>query len=147
MAERTWVEWLTGRTPRAPKIQRLPESEMAGGHRGVAMGSFAAPDRSAENVEQWQQLTGHEVENFLYAGIKLRMHSSNVAWASYNPHSNQLHVGFKDGSEYQYDQISPREAVSFAQAYSKGTWVHDRLIGRGNSGKKGRGIKPFRKLR
>ncbi len=138
----SWVDWLFGRKP--PKVPRIPESEMAGGHRGVAMGSRAAPDRSAGNVANWEQLTGHEVENFAYSQVKLRLHSSNAAWAQYNHHDKELDVGFNNGGVYRYSNVDVREAIAFIKAASKGSWLWDNIRVRGSrTGHK----KPYRKLR
>lgn len=120
-------EWLFGEK----KPERLKPSEMAGGHRGIAMGSRDNPDRSAENVAKWEQFTGNEVEDFVYGGKLVKVHSSNMAFAKYDHEKEEMIAGFKNGGIYSVTPITPKEAVSFMQASSKGSWWWDRIRIRG----------------
>lgn len=131
MAERSWWEWLWGRKlPEAPKVR--PE-EMAGGHRGVAMGDRASPDLSPENIARWEQLTGNEVEDFVLRGKVFPVNSSNVTYFRYDIKQSVLFVGFKGGSEYAYFHVTPQEAVQAAKYQSKGSFVWDVLRKRGSA--------------
>lgn len=76
-------------------------------------------------------LSSDQLDDFLHFGEWLPVQSSNVAAAQYDGETEQMTVEFKDGSLYQYQQISLVEARSFAQAGSKGGWVWDQLRMRG----------------
>lgn len=76
-------------------------------------------------------LSSDQLDDFLHFGEWLPVQSSNVAAAQYDGETEQLTVEFKDGSLYQYQQISRAEARSFAMAGSKGGWVWDQLRLRG----------------
>lgn len=134
-AKQGWMEWLFGTgKEKGPEIPR--PSEMAGGHRGVAMGDRAAPDRSAENVAQWEQLTGNEVEDFVLNGKPFPVHSSNVAGFKYDLKRQVLTVSFlakrgRPGGVYEYYDVTPQEAIHMAKALSKGSAVWDTLRIRG----------------
>ena len=139
-----WLDWLFGRGPK-PKGPTPPKpSEMAGGHRGIAMGSREDPDRSAENIAQWQQTTGDEVERFVLRGEVFPVHSSNVEWFRYVIKQQVLYVGFKGGSEYIYYNVTPQEAIQAAKYQSKGSFVWDYLRKRGS---RRYHKKPYRRIR
>jgi hypothetical protein len=141
--EQSLVNWLMGRKPKPP---RLSPSEMAGGHRGIAARDLrpGKQDFSEENVSKWEQLTGNEVEDFVFGGVAILVHSSNVSQLQYDYKKNVLTVAFKNGSVYEYDNVTPPEAVRFIQATSKGGSVWDLLRVRGSrTGHQ----KPFRKIR
>jgi hypothetical protein len=150
--EKGFWDWLLGReTDKGPKVP--DPSEMAGGHRGIAAGDLrpGRQDLSAENVAQWEQLTGDEVERFVVGGERMNVHSTNVQFFQYNLKKQELTVGFKakgrhPASVYVYSDITPQLAIRAAQAQSKGGYVIDTLVGRGNVGKRGVGLKPFRKI-
>jgi hypothetical protein len=119
---------------------------MAGGHRGIAARDLrpGKQDFSEENVSKWEQLTGNEVEDFVFGGVAILVHSSNVSQLQYDYKKNVLTVAFKNGSVYEYDNVTPPEAVRFIQATSKGGSVWDLLRVRGSrTGHQ----KPFRKIR
>ncbi len=104
----------------------------AGGHRGIAAGDRDRPDFSAENIAKWQQLTGNEVEDFVYHGQKFPVHSTNVSYAVYYLDKQAMEVEFLDGSAYLYEDVTEDEAIGFAKAQSKGGWVWDNLRVRGS---------------
>ena len=57
--------------------------------------------------------------------------SSNVDEIHYDPEDSTLQIKFLNGGIYQYDDVSIREAESFAKASSPGGWVWDNLRLRG----------------
>ena len=128
--EQSLVDWLLGRKPKPP---RLSPSEMAGGHRGIAARDLrpGKQDFSEENVSKWEQLTGNEVEDFVYGGVAFKVHSSNVSQLQYDHEQNILTVAFKNGAVYAYSMVTPAEAARFIQATSKGSTVWDILRVRG----------------
>lgn len=75
-----------------------------------------------------------KIDAFLHFGQWLPVESTNVKALQYNPEKSELIVEFLNGGIYQYQNVSIREAESFARAYSKGGWVWDhlRLRGKGN---------------
>lgn len=73
-----------------------------------------------------------EVEDFLRHGTIFFVNSSNVVSAQYFPDPEfKMLIEFYDGSAYLYSNVSEYEALSFAQAPSKGIWVWDHLRIRG----------------
>lgn len=156
MAEaRTWRDWLFGRRqptpPQAPP--RRSAETLGGGHRGIAAGSVkpGEQDFRPENLARWENLPADVVEAFVYSGQPLYVHSTNVKMARYDAASRQLTVAFKDkngraGGVYLYDDVTEDEAVQFAKYQSKGSYVHDVLIGRGNKPGKGHARKPYRRI-
>jgi hypothetical protein len=85
------------------------------------------------------------VQDFLYLGLVLQVHSSNVQAAQYDLDHQKLHVWFKGRGEpgYEYSNVSRTEALSFAQALSKGKEIWDRYRVRGS---RTAHQKPYRKL-
>lgn len=138
---------LFGGKPKPPKL-----NASVVGHRGIAAGDLAERQRRAERfyetgdpadapyaleeVEKWQTLEPGTVEAFVHGGQPLFVHSSNVAMIQYHEEANKLMVEFLSGGKYLYSNVSPEEALLFAQAQSKGKWVHSHLKNK----------KPFQKL-
>jgi hypothetical protein len=113
----------------------VPQVDVPEGNRGIAMRSRKKPDldRYRQRVQEGKEkISEGEVEDFLYNETPLFVTSSNVNLAQYFAETQQMLVEFKDGA-YMYDNISIQEAVSFATAQSKGSWVWDRLRVRGSA--------------
>lgn len=72
-----------------------------------------------------------EVDAFLHFGQWMPVESSNVAEIHYDGDLSELQIKYKNGGIYTYQDVSIREAESFAKAMSKGKWVWDRLRVRG----------------
>ncbi len=65
-----------------------------------------------------------EVEGFLFFGDTLSVSSSNVASARYDNKKKELHVYFLGNRQgYAYTNVGLAEALSFAQAGSKGKYI------------------------
>ncbi len=105
------------------------------GHKGIAAGSLKAgeQDLTAGNVARWQNLSGGDVEAFVYDEMLLPVHSTNVKTALYRHDREELEIEFLDGDIYLYHDISAALALEFAKAQSKGGWVWDRLRVRGSA--------------
>lgn len=127
---------LTGKKPKPPVVQRRTYQTArgqtvevpGGGHRGVGIGDTNKPDLSMENIQKWRGLGIDELEDFVFNGQIMFVHSTNVAAAQYFIETNQLMVEFlgkkgKANSAYLYNNIGVEDAVSFAKAESKGIWV------------------------
>lgn len=130
--------WFRGKPAPRPKVGR--------GHRGVAAGSIAKPDLEAyaERLASGkEEVSEGEVEDFLYNEIPMPVNSTNVSNVTYYPKEGKMLVQFIRGGKYMYSQISEQEALSFAQAHSKGGWVWTYLRVRGS---KTAHRKPFTKL-
>ena len=83
---------------------------------------------TSETLEQPRDL----LDAFLHFGEWIQTtHSSNVAEIHYDIDSGALQIRFKNGGLYQYEDVSIREAESFARASSRGKWVWDNLRKRG----------------
>lgn len=104
--------------------KRKSQETLGGGHRGIARGDAAAPDFSAENVAKWKGLTGNEVENFVYHGEVFECHSTNVRLAIYDIAYKELIVQYHNGASWKYGNVSEDEAIGFAKAQSKGTYIN-----------------------
>lgn len=128
------------RKPAPPRVR-----QHVVGHRGVAVGSSdpAKQDLSAENVAQWTTVPASFVEQFVYEGWTFYVHSTNVDYAQYDIDKQELTIGYKGDGAYVYSNVSEEEAISFATAFSKGSWAWDRLRVRGS---KTAHRKPYRKL-
>lgn len=88
--------------------------------------------------QQLDALTGDNLETpqdaldaFLHFGVWLPVTSSNVQEIHYDSNTFALQIRFKNGGLYQYEDVSVREAESFAKAASPGGWVWDNLRVRG----------------
>lgn len=110
-----------------------------GGHRGMAFGRVGGgkEDVSPENRARWEKLRDTEAGNFVYNGAILYVHSSNVQAAQYEIETRRLIVSFlpkgkSPGGVYQYRDVTEDEAIGFANAHSKGSWVWDNLRVRGS---------------
>lgn len=88
--------------------------------------------------DRLQDLTLDEVESRFLSGQRRYVISSNVEYfqffyADENGHVlNLLYVGFKDGSLYQYAEVTPEEALVIYRAASPGGAVWDHLRVRGS---------------
>lgn len=111
------------------------------GHRGIAAGDLKERHRRMEAGEQpyteeeiakWETLSGNIVEDFVFNEQPMFVNSSNVNSATYYHDSKKLLVEFGKGERYMYSNISEQEALSFAQAQSKGGWVWSNLRVRGS---------------
>jgi hypothetical protein len=109
-----------------------------GGHRGMAFGRVGTgkEDVSPENRARWEKLRDSEAGDFTYNGAILYVHSSNVQSAQYDIESQTLLVAYlpkknSAGAIWQYDPISEDEAIAFANAHSKGSFLWDVVRVRG----------------
>lgn len=125
------ISKIRGTPPKAPTL--------APGHRGIALGHGSKPTDLNRRV-----IASGEVAEFVYEGQPLFVNSSNVAMAQYHKDASKMMVEFLDGSAYLYSNISEAEAISFAQAQSKGIWVWSTLRVRGS---KTAHRKPYQKIR
>lgn len=73
----------------------------------------------------------HGYDGFIYERQTLSIRSSNVNSARYFYETKQLQITYHNGQSWVYSQIDPREALDFAQAGSKGSWVWANLRSRG----------------
>lgn len=133
---------LFGKKPgkgKPPRTSILPKGE--GGHRGIAAGDVSERARiqqtgqwpyTEEEMEQWKPVPADQVEAFLYHQELMPVHSTNVAAAQYFIEDQKMMIEFENGSAYLYSNITEPEALQFAQAASKGTWVWDHIRVRGN---------------
>ena len=136
---------------RTPKV--APRKPVGMGHRGIAAGDLKQRQRkqeageapyTPEEVGKWRTLPANITEAFVYEGELLPVHSSNVAAAQYHLADSKMMVEFLDNSAYLYSNVTLDEAIQFATAQSKGSWVWDVLRVRGS---KTDHKKPFVKLR
>ncbi len=105
--------WLKGK-PKPPKVNRIP---VPFGHTGGGVAGHL--------------FGGDLASNFVYGGQPIYVQSSNVDTVQYNIEDNTLLVGFIGDGIYRYSNISEQEAVSLAQARSKGRWCWTNLRIRG----------------
>ncbi len=56
--------------------------------------------------------------------------SSNIDMIGYDQDSSQLHVRFKSGAEYVYDEVPVAVHEEFLDADSKGKFLNERIKGR-----------------
>lgn len=122
---------LRGKSPRPAARNRFT------GHGGVAAGSLrervtGQKPFSEEEKRRWRTLSSEEVQDFMENSTPLFVNSSNVVMVQYFPEVNKLLVEFKKGKAYLYSNVSFEDALSFAQAQSKGGWVWDHLRVRGS---------------
>lgn len=126
-----------------------------GGHRGIAVGLGKKPVKlPSGRVLNRQTISDDEVEAFVYDQELLFVHSSNVGAVQYFPEVEKMMVEFlgsgmkgKSGgktSAYLYSNVTIDEAISLAQAQSKGIWIWDNFRVRGS---KTAHKKPYIKLR
>lgn len=120
---------------------KKPEIPSTGGHRGIATGKGTAPTKIPTNRAT---IPSSEVSDFVEGGQPLFVNSSNVAMAQFYPEENKMMIEYLSGGAYLYDNVTRGEAISFAQAQSKGIWVWDFLRVRGS---KIAHKKPFSKIR
>lgn len=99
----------------------------------IPLESVVGP-KAVTQEEMAEVFSRDKIDAFLYFGQWLPVESTNVAALQYNPEKSELTVEYKNGGIYQYQNVSIREADSFARAMSKGGWVWDhlRLRGKGN---------------
>ena len=124
---------IRGWLKRPPQKQARPR--VGPGHRGVAAGNLSRPDLEAyaERLAQGhEEVPASEVEDFLAGGYPLIVNSTNVSNVTYFPQEGKLLVQFLNGGKYMYSSISEQEALSFANAQSKGGWVWSYLRVRGS---------------
>ena len=108
-----------GKKPLPPK--RLPPGQAGKGKQGTG--------------SPWG-LSAGDVEAFLFRRKVLTVSSSNVASAQFIAGQNKLIVQYLDdgkpGQHYKYDGVTEQEALSFANAGSKGVWTWTVLRVRGS---------------
>lgn len=127
------ADWIRGKvrtTPVPPQIK--PSSLGLEGEVGFAIGLGKDP-----TDKNRRKMPSKDVEGFIYDGDLIYVNSSNVLAAQYHPEVNKMMVEFHGGkssgySAYLYSNVSIDEAISFAQAQSKGAWVWDHLRVRGS---------------
>ncbi len=131
---------LRGKAPKPASKARVV------GHRGIAARDLrpGMQDLSAENVAQWQTLSGDVVEDFVENEQILFTHSSNVASAQYFGTVQKMMVEFHNGGSYLYSNVTSEEALEFAKAMSKGGFIWDAFRVRGS---KTAHKKPYIKLK
>lgn len=134
-----------GLRPKAPKPPRIGGV----GHGGVAAGDLAERETgekpyTTEELARWRELSYSEVEAFIHEQSPLYVNSSNVAFVQYHKDEEKMMVEFLNGSAYLYSSVSPKEALEFAQAQSKGGFVWSRLRVRGS---KTAHRKPYSRIR
>lgn len=94
-------------------------------------------DENAEVESMLERAGADAIEDAFLGGQVHYVTSSNVAWIQYlwmypnGTESNELYVGFRDGSVYAYEDVTFEEALSMFRAGSKGGWVWDNLRVRG----------------
>ena len=142
--------WLKSKNPFKSNVATKSASSRLGDFAANARDKFkeavenASPSAALrKDLPQWneQQLAGLSADGlevprdamdaFLYFGTWLPVQSSNVEQIHYDPSDSTLKIKFLNGGYYQYDDVSIREAESFANASSKGKWVWDELRKRG----------------
>jgi hypothetical protein len=139
-AESAW-EAMTGTSSNLPHRTRdwasIEVSKHPWGHGGGAVADRDNPDFSDKNVSQWESLTQDEHDRFLYFNEPLFVHSTFIMMAQYFPDRNLMYFTFQDGGEGSFGNFSAKEAEEFLYAISKGIWVWDHCLvrGEGNQGK------------
>lgn len=145
-----------GRGPKIPTAKKigLKPSEPRGGHFGVHATSWemrrkrvaqGLPAFTQEEQAEWETFGQDTIEDFLFLGLILHVHSSNVVAAQYDLNRQKLHMWFKGRGNpgYEYSNVSRTEALKFATELSKGKFVWDVLRVRGS---KTAHQKPYRRL-
>lgn len=139
------------RKARKPPAGKVPQnarvSVLAPGHRGIAARSLKKPDLASyrERLQAGDyEISAGDVEKFLNDEFILRVHSSNVSTLQYFRKTSQLQVEYRDNALYEYDSVNVNEAMSMANAQSKGRagWEILRVLGSRTAHKK-----PFRRIR
>lgn len=106
--------------PEPPQVKKQKQHRLHSipGRRGTGSG------------REWK-LSAAEVNDFLQSAQTMLVNSSNVAAAQYHWDRKELYVWFKGGTAYAYSDVTMSEALTFATARSKGSWVWDVLRIRG----------------
>jgi hypothetical protein len=53
--------------------------------------------------------------------------SSNIVSRGHDPQTNTMHVEFKGGAVYEYDNVAPEEYAAWLSASSAGSYFHSNL--------------------
>jgi len=67
-----------------------------------------------------------------YMGVRIPLNSSALAWCQYQPTLEgygELTIGFHDGNEIQYSDISVSTFLGFISAGSKGAYYNQHIRG------------------
>lgn len=118
-------DWVLGKSDKQKPV-------IAPGHKGLGLGLSSQPMQLASGrILNRQKIYSQEIEEFVYEGRILFVHSSNVASAQYFPEDEKLQIEYLSGGVWLYGQVTISEAVHFAQAPSKGKWLwqHVRIQG------------------
>lgn len=120
-----------GKASRGIRVERLPKVNLAPGVN-VEARAFTDDER-----RRHQMVGPVEVQGFVYEQQPMSFHSSNVLLAQYFAKDNKLMVEYQKRDEngkligqsrgYMYSNVTPREAISLAQAGSKGVWSWSNL--------------------
>ena len=89
------------------------------------LGTFGTPQEGAQR----ETLTTSDIDGFVAGRDSLIVDSSWLEGAHYFPSQRVLRVTFKDGHVQGYGGVTAQEARSFAQAKSKGKWLHSVVLG------------------
>lgn len=102
---------------RKPAPKKLPAGQAGKGKAGTG--------------SQWS-ISSNDVEVFLYRRKVLEVSSSNVESAQFLAGEDKLIVKYLEDGYYEYDGVTEQEALSFANAGSKGIWCWTVLRVRGS---------------
>ena len=130
-----------GPRDRKPSPSGHPWADVAErGHTGTVYpgGSF---DPSVVPGTGGETLEGIDLDSFIKGEQIQFVDSSWLSWIKYNPSGYYLQIAIQGGGIYTVGNISPLEALDFAQAPSKGRWFWDNIAVRGE-GNKGKYQKP-----
>lgn len=147
---------IAARFGRGPKVVKIKPKlgEFGGGHFGVHATSWkmrrervkaGLPAFTAEEQAEFETFGPDMVQDFLFLGLVLQVHSSNVQSIKYDLDNQRLFIWYKGRGNpgYEYRNVSRTEALGFATALSKGAEVWNTLRIRGT--KLGH-RKPYRKI-
>ncbi len=86
-----------------------------------------------------------EVE-LLLQGIPVNMAHDRILAIQWDPDTNRLTITFRNGAQHHYETITKAKVLEFWAAPSKGTWMWDNLLVRGE-GNRGKHQVPHQKYR
>ncbi len=77
-------------------------------------------------------MSSDHLEGFVYNGDLIHVSSSNVTAVQYHIAVKMIMIQYKDGASWMYGNFSEQEAIAFAQAKSKMSFVWDNIKVRGS---------------
>lgn len=109
----------------APFIRRLLRLPAKGPYTGAGSAGHGRP------------LGADAVQDFVYHGGLLIVASEHHESATYSLADKKLVIRYDGGVTWAYDPISEAQAIAYARADSKGTWMWSNVFirGKGNKGK------------